>query len=401
MNEENLERELDKEMATEVPKKETVYVERLPIDEDTSFDIYYDIYNDGNTDYLYIKMTESTAVAPFYYNRSFTIEELQELDDIFRTCDLNEIKDHIKNLFKEKKIKLIYDNDNKTIIKMELSVVLFVTKYEVYFKLYKQMIPEEMKDEQLLNLYKIEKSKIKMIKELASIFNSFSNQEEKAFGEKLKQLIFQFEIPGFEEGQLNLGGKSGKNIVKIEKPNFDQKEKNIEEDKIKDDKIKEDENNNNIEETKSIEYDQVSVQSKVIDNESTNLFISTISSLPTENKINYKIFTNAKKKGRRYYLNKEKNTIDLILSNTTDEDWPMNDFKLVCNEQTSTIKCTVSDLIYDIEKGQDGEFTLTFDPKDLIIGKKYQCNLELFLRGEKIKDGYAELLIGGPKKKAK
>ncbi len=398
MNEENLERELDKEMATEVPKKETVYVERLPIDEDTSFDIYYDIYNDGNTDYLYLKMTENTAVAPFYYNRSFTIEELQELDDIFRTCDLNEIKDHIKSLFKEKKIKLIYDNDNKTIIKMELSVVLFVTKYKVYFKLYKQMIPEEIKDEQLLNLYEIEKSKIKMIKELASIFNSFSNQEEKAFGEKLKQLIFQFEIPGIEEGQLNLGGKSGKNIVKIEEPNFDQKEINK-----KEDIIKEEENNETIEEKKSIEYDQMSMQSKVIDNDNTNLFMSTISSIssmpiPTENKINYKIFINAKKQGRSYHLKEQRNTIDLVLKNTTDEDWPMNDFKLVCNEQTSTIKCTVSDLIYDIEKGQDGEFILTFDPKDLIPGK-YQCNLEIFLRGEKIKDGYAELLISVSKKK--
>ena len=216
MNGESLERELDKEMANEVPKKETVYVERLSIDEDTSFNIYYDIYNDGNTDYLYIKMTENTAVAPFYYNRSFTIEELQELDDIFRTCDLNEIKDHIKSLFEEKKIKLIYDNENKTIIKMELSVVLFVTKYKIYFKLYKEMIPEEIKDRELLNLYEIEKNKIKMIKELASIFNSFSNKEEKDIGEKLKELIFQFEIPGIEENQLNLEEKSEIDNISIQ-----------------------------------------------------------------------------------------------------------------------------------------------------------------------------------------
>ena len=108
-----------------------------------------------------------------------------------------------------------------------------------------------------------------------------------------------------------------------------------------------------------------------------------------------------KKQGKRYHLNEEKNTIDLILKNNTDEDWPMNDIRLVCNEQTSTIKCTVGDLMYDIEKRQDGEFILNFDPKDLIPGKKYQCNLELFLKGEKIKDGYAELLISVPKKKAK
>ena len=375
MNGESLERELDKEMANEVPKKETVYVERLSIDEDTSFNIYYDIYNDGNTDYLYIKMTENTAVAPFYYNRSFTIEELQELDDIFRTCDLNEIKDHIKSLFEEKKIKLIYDNENKTIIKMELSVVLFVTKYKIYFKLYKEMIPEEIKDRELLNLYEIEKNNIKMIKELASIFNSFSNQEEKDIGGKLKELIFQFEIPGIEDGELNFGGKSGKNIVKMENQNFDKKEINMKEKKTEDEKII---------------------------SENTDLFISKISgNTTTQNKINYKIFTNAKKQGKRYRLNEENNTIVLSLKNNTDEDWPMNDIRLVCNEQTSTIKCTVEDLMYDIEKEQDGEFILKFDPKDLIPGKKYQCNLELFLKGEKIKDGYAELLISVPKKKDK
>ncbi len=42
---------------------------------------------------------------------------LQELDDIFRTCDLNEIKDHIKSLFEEKKIKLIlnaFQRKNRT-----------------------------------------------------------------------------------------------------------------------------------------------------------------------------------------------------------------------------------------------------------------------------------------------
>jgi len=338
MNEENLERDLDKVMATEVPTKQTAYVEKLPIDEDTSFDIYYDIYNEGNTDYLYIKMTENTAVAPFYYNRSFTIEELQELDDIFRTCDLKEIKEHIKSLFDGKKIKLIYDN-NKEIIKMELSVVLFVTKYNVYFKLYKQMIPEEIKDEQLLNLYEIEKNKIKMIKDLASIFNSFNNQDEKAIGEKLKELIFQFEIPGIEEGQL---------ISNEIKP-----------------------------EIESIFESDISIQ----------------------NKINYNIFVNAKKPGKRYHINKEKNTIELRLKNITDEDWPMNDIKLVCNEQTSTIKCTVGDLIYDIGKGQDGDIQLIFDPNDLVPGKKYQCNLELFLRGEKVEDGYAEILIRVPKKK--
>ena len=76
----------------------------------------------------------------------------------------------------------------------------------------------------------------------------------------------------------------------------------------------------------------------------------------------------------------------------------MNDLKLVCNEETSTIKCTVEDLIYDVEKGQDCQFKVIFDPNDLKPGIKCQCNLELFLRGEKIKGGFVELLIGFKKK---
>jgi hypothetical protein len=263
---------------------------------------------------------------------------------------------------------------------MELRVVLFVTKYTIYFKLYKQMIPEEIKDEQMLNLYEIEKNKIKMIKDLASIFNSFSNQDEKAIGEKLKELILQFEIPGIEEAQLNTAGKSEKNIAKIEKPNSDEKEINIKEDSIN-------------------TFDSSISFSKKKESEPD--LISIHSEMPAQNNINYEIFTNAKKQGKRYHLNEEKNTIDLIVKNITNEDWPMNDIKLVCNEQTSTIKCKVQDLVYDIEKGQDGEFILEFDPKDLIPGKKYQCNLELFLRGEKINDGYAELLIRVSKKKNK
>ena len=79
MSEYYVKKEHDKIMSIEVPNKPTSLVAELAIDEDTSFNIYYDIYNDGNTDYLYIKMTENTAVAPFYYNRSFTMKNYKKL----------------------------------------------------------------------------------------------------------------------------------------------------------------------------------------------------------------------------------------------------------------------------------------------------------------------------------
>jgi hypothetical protein len=373
MNEYYVKKEHDKIMSIEVPNKPTSLVEELAIDEDTSFNIYYDICNHENTDYFYIKMVEKTAEAPFYYNRSFTIEELQEVDNSWKSCDLKDVKEHIKTLFNKKKIKLFYDNDNdKEIIKMELSILLFEDKYKIYFKLYREMVPEEMKDEELLNLYEIEKNKIKMIKELSSILNNFSNQEEKAIGEKLKQLIFQFEIPGIEKGHLNFVGKDQPEKIEHKNKITYEKEKKNEDDHLSN-------NTNNTEHST-----EEKKQNGIIPNNNTN----------------YKIFINARKPGKkRYHLKEGKNTIDLLLKNITDEDWPMNDIKLVCNEETSTIKCIVEDLVYNIEKGQDGQIKLTFDPSDLIPDEIYQCNLELFLRGEKIENGLVELFIIGGKKK--
>ena len=374
MSEYYVKKEHDKIMSIEVPNKPTSLVEELTIDEDTSFNIYYDICNNENTDYFYIKMVEKTAEAPFYYNRSFTIEELQEVDNSWKSCDLKDVKEHIKTLFNKKKIKLFYDNDNdKEIIKMELSILLFEDKYSIYFKLYREMVPEEMKDEELLNLYEIEKKKIKMIKELSSILNSFSNQEEKAIGEKLKEMIFQFEIPGIEKGQLNFLGNNQPEAINIHKNNITyEKEKKNEDDHLS--------NNTNNEEHSTEEKKKHSI-------------------IPNNN-TNYKIFTNARKPGKkRYHLKEGKNTITLLLKNITDEDWPVNDIKLVCNEETSTIKCKVEDLTYNIDKGQDGQINLIFDPGDLIPDEIYQCNLELFLRGEKIENGLVELFIIGGKKK--
>ena len=45
----------------------------LPINEDTTFDIFYNIYDADDAKYLYIKMQENTAIAPFFSNRSSNI----------------------------------------------------------------------------------------------------------------------------------------------------------------------------------------------------------------------------------------------------------------------------------------------------------------------------------------
>ena len=168
MNEDEL-NEIKLKMSLEVPKQPTVIKTQLPIDNDTSFDIYFDIYNGDRKKYLYIKLMENTAVAPFYYDRSYTIEELRELDSIFMSVDIDKAKKHLKDLFDNKKVELNY-NEETGGITMILEVRLFYIAYPIKFELYKEMIPENEKDEQLNNLYNIDKKKLKFAKKFLALF---------------------------------------------------------------------------------------------------------------------------------------------------------------------------------------------------------------------------------------
>ena len=58
--------ELEQEMSKKILNQKTLIKKKLSIDENTSFNILYDIYSIDKTDYLYIKLIENSAVAPFY-----------------------------------------------------------------------------------------------------------------------------------------------------------------------------------------------------------------------------------------------------------------------------------------------------------------------------------------------
>jgi hypothetical protein len=174
MNEDEL-NELKLKMSIEVPNQPTVIKEQLAIDNDPSFDIYFDIFNGERKKYLYIKLVENSAVAPFYYNRSYTIEELRELDPIFMAVDINKAKSHLKRLFENNKVKLTY-NEETGGIKMILEVRLFYDPYPITFELYKEMIPDNEKDEQLINLYNINKKKLKIAKKFIDLYEGKIDQ---------------------------------------------------------------------------------------------------------------------------------------------------------------------------------------------------------------------------------
>lgn len=332
--------ELNFQMSKEVPNQETVSKEALKIDEDTSFDIYYDIYDEK---YLYIKLQENTALAPFYYNVSYDIDELRVLDDIFKAIEIDKVKGHLKDLFDNNKIKLEYKSQDKKVIIMRLEVALFFKTYTIDFELDKVMIPENEKDEMLNKLYNRNKEKLNFAKELFVQFHSNANLY--------------------------------KNILDILSANFDMSGviiKNINTNE-----------NNNIANNNSLENSNI--------NESSILEKSDIveDKEKFENRIK-KIFKN--KKGVNLEKTKDGNMAVLNLKNRTKTTWNIGffKFKLVKIEDNNSKSLTLKNIdypIYEIKPKEEGDFIFYFE--EIKQPGDYKCIFDIYINGQKI--DYAQL----------
>ena len=187
-------KEIDLRMSLTVQKQDSVESTKLPINEDTSYDIFYDIWDSGTKKYLYIKLVENTANSPFFYNRSYDLEELYDNHRIFKTCDtIEEVKERLKSLFQKKKIKLRFE-ENEDIVVMELDVMLFAKAYKLEFQLYREMIIEEEKDQELIELYKLNKNKLIQLKDIYSLIKNENGNKKN----DLMNLFKKYEIPGIE-----------------------------------------------------------------------------------------------------------------------------------------------------------------------------------------------------------
>ena len=334
--------ELNFQMSKEVPNQETVSKEALKIDEDTSFDIYYDIYEEK---YLYIKLQENTALAPFYYNVSYDIDELRVLDDIFKAIEIDKVKGHLKDLFDNNKIKLEYKSQDKKVIIMRLEVALFFGTYTIDFELDKVMIPENEKDEMLNKLYNRNKEKLNFAKELFVQFHSNANLY--------------------------------KNILDILSANFDMSGviiKNINTNE-----------NNNIANNNSLENSNI--------NESSILEKSDI----VEDKEKFekrikKIFESKNKKGVNLEKTKDGNMAVLNLKNYTKTTWNIGffKFKLVKIEDNNSKSLTLKNIdypIYEIKPKEEGDFIFYFE--EIKQPGDYKCIFDIYINGQKI--DYAQL----------
>ena len=332
--------ELNFQMSKEVPNQETVSKESLKIEEDTSFDIYYDIYDEK---YLYIKLQENTALAPFYYNVSYDIDELRVIDDIFKAIEIDKVKGHLKDLFDNNKIKLEYKSQDKKVIIMRLEVALFFKTYTIDFELDKVMIPEDEKDEMLNKLYNRNKEKLNFAKELFVQFHSNANLY--------------------------------KNILDILSANFDMSGviiKNINTNE-----------NNNIANNNSLENSNI--------NESSILEKSDIveDKEKFENRIK-KIFKN--KKGVNLVKTKDGNMAVLNLKNRTKTTWNIGffKFKLVKIEDNNSKSLTLKNIdypIYEIKPKEEGDFIFYFE--EIKQPGDYKCIFDIYINGQKI--DYAQL----------
>lgn len=335
---EKIKKDINLELAPDFEKKPSAFKTELSINNDTTFDIYYDVCKiEEKGEFLYFKMKENTADAPFYYNVSYTIQQLHEIHSIFKSVNLNELKEHLKILFANRRINLSFEQ-NEEIIKMELNVYFFFLSYKIYFKLYKEIIPAQEKDKKLIDLYSLQKEKLKLLKKYFSFKGSNEETEIiKKLNEKFKDLV----IPGLEMG------KEVKKVVKVVKDEINESE---------------------------------SPSSSEVKNRQRRKTLLK----------KHKLCTNLMEK---YNLKKTKTNIDLNLKNIYNFVWPYEKTLLVCDEENSNIKpIETQSPPYEIDKKQEGDFVVIFNEKDLKPGK-YKCNLRLSIEGNIIDDSYIELDI--------
>lgn len=196
-------------MSKRVPNQKDVYQKKLEIG-DSSFDLFCDVFKGKNKEYLYIKLVENSAVSPFYYNRSFTIDELKNLDVIFNVDNkMENIKELLKGVFEHQKFEIIHDENNESIIIL-LKAALFEDIRNIKIELIKEMIPQKERDSMLLNLYEIHKKKLKQGKKIYEVLLKHKGKIEPKLFEELKSHFDIVDEPKY------LGGVDNQNVDEIE-----------------------------------------------------------------------------------------------------------------------------------------------------------------------------------------
>ena len=146
--------EVKEEKISDVPVEE-----RIKLDNDTIFRFSCSVEDEN----LKLKLSEIGSFAPYIYEKLITLDEMKQQYKMFRSCEnLKEVKRHIDNLFRDKKIELTKDKEDTITFNLTVYSISEVKKIQIEAN----RIMTTKKDDALLRLYHIEKDQIKLLKEI-------------------------------------------------------------------------------------------------------------------------------------------------------------------------------------------------------------------------------------------
>ena len=149
--------EVIQEKISDVPKDE-----QIKLNDDTIYRFFCSVKDNC----LFLKLYEIGAFAPYIYEALITLDEMREINTMFKACDtIEEVRDNINILFKNGKIKLSKENDNTITLNI---TALLLAKVET-FKIELQRKITSEKDDTLIKLYEIQKKEIKLWKEMEKL----------------------------------------------------------------------------------------------------------------------------------------------------------------------------------------------------------------------------------------
>ena len=132
---------------------------RIKLDNDTIFRFSCSVEDEN----LKLKLSEIGSFAPYIYEKLITLDEMKQQYKMFRSCEnLKEVKRHIDNLFRDKKIELTKDKEDTITFNLTVYSISEVKKIQIEAN----RIMTTKKDDALLRLYHIEKDQIKLLKEI-------------------------------------------------------------------------------------------------------------------------------------------------------------------------------------------------------------------------------------------
>ena len=146
--------EVKEEKISNVPVEE-----RIKLDNDTIFRFSCSVEEEN----LKLNLSEIGSFAPYIYEKLISLDEMKKQYKMFRSCEnLKEVKRHIDNLFRDKKIELTKDKEDTITFHLTVYSISEVKKIQIEAN----RIMTTKKDEALLRLYHIEKDQIKLLKEI-------------------------------------------------------------------------------------------------------------------------------------------------------------------------------------------------------------------------------------------